>query len=70
MFRRTKILATLGPATDDPKILDKMIAAGLDVIRINFSHGSAEEHLSRAEKLRSRARAHGRQIGVLADLPV
>jgi pyruvate kinase len=68
MFRRTKILATLGPATDDPKILDRIITAGVDVVRINFSHGSADEHLSRAEKLRSRARAHGRQIGVLADL--
>lgn len=68
MFRRTKILATLGPATDDPKILDKIIEAGVDVVRINFSHGTAKEHLSRAEKLRSRARAFGRQVGVLADL--
>ena len=68
MFRRTKILATLGPATDDPKILDKVIEAGVDVVRINFSHGTPEEHLSRAEKLRSRARAFGRQVGVLADL--
>jgi pyruvate kinase len=68
MFRRTKILATLGPATDDPKVLDKIIEAGVDVVRINFSHGTAEEHLLRAEKLRSRARAFGRQVGVLADL--
>lgn len=68
MFRRTKILATLGPATDDPKVVDKIIEAGVDVVRINFSHGTAEEHLSRAEKLRSRARAFGRQVGVLADL--
>ncbi len=68
MFRRTKILATLGPATDDPKVLDKIIEAGVDVVRINFSHGTAEEHLSRAEKLRTRARAFGRQVGVLADL--
>ncbi len=68
MFRRTKILVTLGPATDDPKVLDKIIEAGVDVVRINFSHGTAEEHLSRAEKLRSRARSFGRQIGVLADL--
>lgn len=68
MYRRTKILATLGPATDDPEILDKIIEAGVDVVRINFSHGNAEEHLSRAKNLRSRARVHGRQIGVLADL--
>lgn len=68
MQRRTKIVATLGPATDDPKMLDKIIEAGVDVVRINFSHGTAEEHIERAEKVRNRARAHGRQVGVLADL--
>lgn len=68
MQRRTKILATLGPSTDDPKVLDKIIEAGVDVVRINFSHGSAEEHIERAEKVRNRARAHGRQVGVLCDL--
>ena len=68
MQRRTKILATLGPATDDPKVLDKIIEAGVDVVRINFSHGSAEEHIERAERVRNRARAHGRQVGVLCDL--
>lgn len=68
MQRRTKIIATLGPATDDPQMLDKIIEAGVDVVRINFSHGTAEEHLVRAEKVRNRARAHGRQVGVLADL--
>jgi pyruvate kinase len=66
--RRTKILATLGPATDDPKMLDKVIEAGVDVVRLNFSHGTAEEHIERAERVRNRARAHGRQVGVLADL--
>ncbi len=68
MLRRTKIVATLGPATDDPKMLDKIIEAGVDVIRVNFSHGTAEEHIERAERVRNRARAHGRQIGVLCDL--
>ncbi|MDH5786076.1 MAG: pyruvate kinase [Chromatiales bacterium] len=68
MQRRTKILATLGPATDDPKVLDKIIEAGVDVVRINFSHGSPEEHMDRAERVRNRARAHGRQVGVLCDL--
>jgi pyruvate kinase len=68
MQRRTKIVATLGPATDDPKVLDKIIEAGVDVVRINFSHGSPEEHTERVEKVRNRARAHGRQVGVLADL--
>jgi len=68
MLRRTKIVATLGPATADPKMLDKIIEAGVDVVRINFSHGTSEEHIERAERLRNRARAHGRQIGVLCDL--
>ncbi|MDH5178547.1 MAG: pyruvate kinase [Gammaproteobacteria bacterium] len=68
MLRRTKIVATLGPATEDPKMMDKIIEAGVDVVRVNFSHGTAEEHIERADRLRNRARAHGRQIGVLADL--
>jgi pyruvate kinase len=66
--RRTKIVATLGPATDDPKVLDKIIEAGVDVVRLNFSHGNADQHRERAEKVRNRARAHGRQVGVLVDL--
>jgi len=49
-------------------MLDKIIEAGVDVIRLNFSHGTAEQHKERAEKVRNRARAHGRQVGVLADL--
>ncbi len=68
MLRKTKIVATLGPASDDPKILDQMIAAGLDVVRLNFSHGRAEDHIRRAEMIRSLARARGKTIGVLADL--
>lgn len=68
MPRRTKIVATLGPATDDDKALDDLIQAGVDVCRINFSHGTAEEHISRVEKVRNRARASGRQVGIIADL--
>ena len=68
MPRRTKIVATLGPSSDDPKILDQMIAAGLDVVRLNFSHGTAEDHIRRAEMTRALARARGKTIGVLADL--
>jgi len=68
MFRRTKILATLGPATDRKEVLDKMIKAGVDVVRINFSHGLAADHLRRAEQLRAQAKTHGRPIGILADL--
>ncbi|RJQ46650.1 MAG: pyruvate kinase [Gammaproteobacteria bacterium] len=68
MLRRTKIVATLGPATDDPKVLDRMIEAGVDVVRVNFSHGETEQQRLRAETVLNRARAYGRQIGVLADL--
>jgi len=66
--RRTKIVATLGPATNTPEVLDALIEAGVDVVRLNFSHGSTQEHLDLAETVRNRARAYGRQIGVLADL--
>jgi pyruvate kinase len=68
MLRRTKIVATLGPATDDKNVLRKMITAGLDVARINFSHGAAEEHRRRAELLRETARECGRDVGVMGDL--
>ena len=68
MLRRTKIVATLGPATDDPKVLDEVICAGVDVVRINLSHGSHAEHMQRAEWVRNRAQASGRQVGLLADL--
>ena len=68
MLRRTKIVATMGPATDDPKVLDEMIAAGVDVVRLNMSHGTHEDHERRADWVRNRARASGRQVGVLIDL--
>lgn len=68
MIRRTKIVATLGPASSDAKVLDSMMEAGLDVVRLNFSHGTAQDHIDRAELVRSLARARGRAIGVLADL--
>jgi pyruvate kinase len=68
MTRRTKILATLGPATDDPRTLRRVIAAGVDVVRLNFSHGKAEDHARRAEAVRAAAREQGRDVGVLADL--
>jgi pyruvate kinase len=68
MPRRTKIVATLGPATDELHVLDDMIQAGMDVVRVNFSHGAHEDHIRRAEMVRNRARAYGHQIGVLADL--
>ncbi len=68
MIRRTKIVATLGPSSNDPKVLDSLIEAGVDVVRLNFSHGTPEEHSARAEMVRSLARARGRAVGVLVDL--
>lgn len=67
-MRRTKILATLGPASEDPKVIDDLIGAGVDVVRLNLSHGTHDEHRRRAELVRDRARASGRQVGVLMDL--
>jgi len=68
LLRRTKIVATLGPATDDPKVIGKLIDAGLDVARLNFSHGTHEVHVNRARVVRESAEARGRTVGVLVDL--
>jgi len=68
MLRRTKIVATLGPASDPKNTLRKMIDAGLDVARLNFSHGDADEHRKRAKELRDVARKCGRDVGLLGDL--
>ncbi|MDH5621195.1 MAG: pyruvate kinase, partial [Gammaproteobacteria bacterium] len=68
MQRRTKIVATLGPASDDVQILCKMIKAGLDVARLNFSHGDSDAHRNRADMLRSAAEICGRQVGIMGDL--
>jgi pyruvate kinase len=68
MQKRTKIVATLGPASDDKKTLIKMINAGLDVARLNFSHGEQSDHRRRAEALREAAEKCGRDIGVMGDL--
>ncbi|MFZ0790711.1 MAG: pyruvate kinase, partial [Chromatiaceae bacterium] len=70
MPRRTKIVATLGPATDDPQVMDDMIAAGVDVVRLNLSHDNHERHRERVQRMRERAAAAGnnRQVAVLMDL--
>jgi pyruvate kinase len=68
MTRRTKIVATLGPASSDKQTLSRMIEAGLDVVRMNFSHGTAQEHTARVELVRALARKAGRSVGVLVDL--
>ncbi|QEL66075.1 pyruvate kinase [Oryzomicrobium terrae] len=68
MPRHTKIVATLGPASSDAETLTRMIAAGVDVVRLNFSHGKAEDHIARVAAVRAAAEQVGRPVGILADL--
>jgi pyruvate kinase len=66
--RRTKIVTTLGPATDNPGVLADMIRAGADVVRVNFSHGKFEDHAKRVHLVRAAAESVGRYVGILGDL--
>ncbi len=68
MRRRTKIVATIGPATDDPKAMRRLLEAGVNVVRINFSHGTIEEHVKRVDLVRQVSAKLGRDIGLLGDL--
>ena len=66
--RATKIVATLGPASSDPALLEAMIRAGVNVVRLNFSHGTAQDHIDRATLVREAAQRAGREVGIMADL--
>ncbi|PZU42528.1 MAG: pyruvate kinase [Acidovorax sp.] len=66
--RATKIVATLGPASSDPQLLEQMIAAGVNVVRLNFSHGKAQDHVERAAMVREAAQRAGREVAIMADL--
>lgn len=68
MVRRTKIVATLGPSTSTETALEQLILAGVNVVRLNFSHGTAAEHTKRAELVRQLAKKHALSIAILADL--
>ncbi|HQU78810.1 MAG TPA: pyruvate kinase [Azonexus sp.] len=68
MSRHTKIVATLGPASSSSEVLERMVRAGIDVVRMNFSHGSTEDHLARATSIREIAARLGRTVGILGDL--
>ncbi len=68
MLRGTKIVATLGPASSDPAVLERMVRAGVDVVRLNFSHGNAEDHLARAALIKEISRKTGRTVGIMCDL--
>ena len=69
MERRTKIICTLGPASKSPEAIGALVAAGMDVARINFSHGALDEHEERIERVREASRSAGRPVAILADLP-
>lgn len=66
--RRTKIVATLGPASESPEMLEQLVNAGVDVVRLNFSHGTIDEHARRVEAVRVAAAKAGRSVGVMGDL--
>ena len=68
-MRRTKIVATIGPASREPEVLARMIEAGMDVARLNFSHGDHATHAETAERVRSAADRAGRPVAILQDLP-
>ncbi|HJV11801.1 MAG TPA: pyruvate kinase [Burkholderiales bacterium] len=68
MLRSTKIVATLGPASSEPAVLERMVRAGVDVVRLNFSHGSADDHLKRAQLVKDIATKVGRTVAILCDL--
>ncbi len=66
---KTKIVCTIGPASESPRVLEQMIQAGMDVARINFSHGDFASHHTAIENIRAAARAAGRRLAIMADLP-
>lgn len=66
--RATKIVATLGPASSDPALLEQMIRAGVNMVRLNFSHGKAQDHIDRARVVREAAQRAGREVAIMADL--
>ena len=68
-MRRTKIVATIGPASRDPETLVRMVRAGMDVARLNYSHGTLEEHAETVRLVRDAAERAGRPVAILQDLP-
>jgi pyruvate kinase len=68
MPRHTKIVATLGPASSTPEVMERLIAVGVDVVRLNFSHGTAQDHIDRAAMVRAAADRAGKAVAIMADL--
>src|SRR5688500_9278515 len=68
-MRSTKIVATIGPASQEADVLTAMVEAGMDVARLNFAHGTPEQHAETAARIRTAAERAGREIAILGDLP-
>src|SRR3954467_15248413 len=68
-MRSTKIVATVGPASREPEVLERMIEQGMDVARLNFAHGEPEQHAETVERIRTAAERVGREVAVLQDVP-
>jgi pyruvate kinase len=66
---KTKIVATIGPASDSPEMLERLIRAGMNIARLNFSHGDFTAHGSRIARIRAAEKAAGRRVAIMADLP-
>ena len=66
---KTKIVATIGPASESPEMLERLIRAGLNVARLNFSHGDLAGHAEHISRIRAAAHAVGRRVAIMADLP-
>jgi len=66
---KTKIVATIGPASESPEMLERLIRAGLNIARLNFSHGDFTGHAERIANIRAAERATGRRVAIMADLP-
>src|SRR5512137_2303730 len=66
---KTKIVATIGPASDSPEMLERLVRAGLNVARPNFSHGDFSGHAERIARIRAAEKSTGRRVAILADLP-
>ena len=66
---KTKIVATIGPASKSPEMLESLICAGMNIARLNFSHGSFDQHAEVIDRIRNAAKATGRRLAIMADLP-
>ena len=67
--RKTKIVCTIGPASESPDVIRQLVRAGMDVARLNFSHGTQAEHAATVKLLRAASGRHQKPIAILADMP-